>query len=369
MKKNLLVSMLIGLMLCASPVFAGFLGSGVVDNAQKLFDKTDYEMTINVINGGLRDGKIDDSEMGKAYKLLGQAYEKIGHNSDAKKAYRQAVVAEGTSYRSGQTILNLDTRNLEEIFPKLMEMAKSNNQLKANYGADIAQLAQKELNAGDIDDAEKLYNYSLRIDPNPARQKETFDRFFEIGKQKKGKEAEKYADKAIKFASTPEENEKTGNLYLRSATEIWPDEDYVAVKNKAIPLVGIKHTKEVFPDPEIVTVFEKTFKWSDSFDEFGSFYAFTFGKDDVKVGDLVKVVGKIKNQTSYSGNEIGVYNGKDVFPEWHMSKNGIISHEILVVQPGIKYLICTNSRKDVVVTVEVIRKVLTPPVTKKNLFK
>jgi len=330
--------------------------SGVITNAEKLFDIGNYEMASESLADAIKKGEVPEKEWADAYKLLGDIYQKMGRNSDAKKAYRYAVITEGTGYRDEQLLLYLDVKNLEAIFPKLMENAKNNEKLQANYGADIAQLAKNELIAGRIDNAEDLYNLSLKIDPkNRERVKDAFELFFELGKQKKGKEAEKYADTALRFASNKEADIKVGKLLLRSAIDIWPDKDYLAIKKKAVTLAGAELVNKVFAVKSTV-VFTKNFTERDA-DKKGHISIFTW-KNMTKKGDLLRVKAKIKGDEN-NLDEVGLHLGNS---QWYI-KNGVIEKVVDNTLPYQSYTNCViaiNLNKQIVLTVEVVREIETP---------
>jgi hypothetical protein len=343
-----------------APSASAFGKCGVITNAEKLYEIGDYNLASESLVEAIKKGEVPEREWADAYKLLGDIYKKMGRNSDAKKAYRYAVITEGTGYREGQSLLNLDVKNLEAIFPKLMENTKNNDKLRANYGADIAQLAKNELIAERADNADKLYNFSFRIDPNPARQKEAFDRFFEIGKQKKGNEAANYADKAVKYASTQEAKEKAGKLYLKAATEIWPDKYYEAAKNKAIPLVGIEFVSKYFTYQQKV-IFKRTYTDRNA-NSRGHIKTFSWD-DQTKKGDLVQLEVKIEGKPGET-DRFGLYLGDDKQGNaiW-IAKEGVIEQPVNDTVPYGKNQMCVvaiNLKKNVQLTVKIYRKVEQP---------
>lgn len=345
MKTNFFAVLMLAVMLVASPAQA-FFGKNVVDNAKNLYSKTDYKMVVTVINDGLKNGDISDKEMADAYNLLGQAYKKLGYNSEAKEAFRKALASGAVGYRDNQWILFLDVRQLEQVKEFIFKAAAEDPGARKSMAADIAQLAHNNIASGNLDDATKLFDLAIELEKD--RLNEAFNAFFEKGKTQKGQTAEKYADKAVRYAVSQEAKEKAGKLYLKSAAEVWPNSQYESIKNKAVPLVGINFVTEVFPPPETVTVFEKTYTDKDANKDQN---IDSFEWKILKPGDIIKVVGNIPA----GAEEIYIWNGKNSNPKWLTTKAGYFQRKIDVVPQHGTFGIWIDPKKNIKATIFVER--------------
>lgn len=106
-----------------------------------------------------------------------------------------------------------------------------------------------------------------------------------------------------------------------------------------------------------VTTFNQTYTFADAVDDYGQVDTIRFGKDDVKVGDVVSVTATLLGSSEFSGKEIAIILGKEFNPYYVLTENGKRTWPIEVVKPGKVLTISLRKRQDVEVRVMVTRKV------------
>lgn len=109
------------------------------------------------------------------------------------------------------------------------------------------------------------------------------------------------------------------------------------------------------PKPKPLVVFEKTYTWADAISEEGSFYSFEFGKEDVKIGDIIEITAQPLDGSDFSGNEIYLWKGEEFTSKWEESVNGRFLKKVENLPIGKKLGLSFYNRKDLKVVVRVAR--------------
>jgi tetratricopeptide (TPR) repeat protein len=236
--------------------------------------------------------------------------------------------------------------------------------LKSEYGykigAEYKKAADSAQAKGDLGRSQTLYEQGIKYDP--ALKKGAYDYFFQLGNKSNPNNAATFYDKALQYSEGNKEREqKVGLKYLKLAALQYPGGQCESLKAKAARIVGEEKVSEVFPPAYMKVTFEKTYTFDDSFNEYGQIETIRYGVDDVKVGDKIEVIGKLKGSNTFSGQEIAIYRGKNFDPEWETTKNGYLSQPVEFLPVGKTYGISLGGRKDVQVTIRVTRHTTPKP--------
>ncbi|MDD5554713.1 MAG: hypothetical protein PHU57_03775, partial [Patescibacteria group bacterium] len=116
------------------------------------------------------------------------------------------------------------------------------------------------------------------------------------------------------------------------------------------PLLG-NRDRSSHASRQTVVAFEKSYDMKDAYDEYGQIRTFQAGKDDVRKDDKLEIIAKLKNGEEFSGQEIGIWRGKEFNPKWAETVNGYYNKKIEELTDGGFFVISLAKRDDVVVTV------------------
>ncbi|MDD5291105.1 MAG: hypothetical protein PHZ04_03240 [Patescibacteria group bacterium] len=260
-------------------------------------------------------------------------------------------------------------------------MATARNSIRAEMYGDALSSAQKALEAKQNGDAEAFLlvgraYWGLRNYESACKNWENAFRFGIKNPEKYKVEIVNDILTTIRSASPNISEAKTFFNYAQKfgcpETTIakekmaYGKKKLLAVKNREealvyVSFVGQDLIDKAFPPAQTVVVFEKSYDMKDAYDEYGQIRTFQAGKDDVRKGDKLEVIAKLKDGEEFSGQEIGIWRGKEFNPKWAETVNGYYNKKIEELTDGGFFVISLAKRDDVVVTVKISREIIPAP--------
>jgi len=249
-------------------------------------------------------------------------------------------------------IYNGNVRHANDVFENAV-------MLNRDYGIDIGReykkAADKAFIRADLRSACSFFQKAAAYDPEIGKGA-GYSLFTTVGN--KTGNAEYYERCTIDPEGSSQKKQQTelGTLIF-SAQELAKQESVDLQKDTSehVQDEGVNRSSE---DYSMNVVFEKNYTFDDAFDKkYGQIKTIRFGQDDVRVGDKIEVVTRLKNGGYFKGKEIGIWNGDMNNLKWERTKNGYYSEKVKKTQKG-SFTISLSKRRDVRVLVRVERIII-----------
>ncbi len=239
------------------------------------------------------------------------------------------------------------------------ERFNSANKLSSKYVQKTAnayrQAADKAFTNNKLERAKNLFIKAMRY--NSSLKAEACKFFIKLGNNASSNQAEAFYGLALNNCNEdPMLKKQIGEKYLKLAVFNTSKRESLLKKAKVL---GIKteRIKQIFPDPYVKVLFDTKapLTFNNAYNKSGQIEAFDSSKFDVRRGDVIEVITKLKGGKEFSGDEIWIWRGKNFTPKWATTNNGYYRKTMNVNSNKGIFIISLGGRQDVEVVVKVTR--------------
>jgi len=279
--------------------------------------------------------------MQAAYTKLNELLKKKGSNASIQTLFGR---------------YHLKRNNYGAAIKAFEAVLKHNHTLTPMVSNELKLASFEAYKQGNIRHAKLLLDHAIKYSHPKKPIQNVAKLYINMGTQARAKRqytlSEECTDRARVYAQNEFDQQRIAGNYLYLAALNHKAEE---MKNNAMKLVGQAKVDEIFPSPRTEVVFEKTYTVADA-DKNENIRTIEVGKDDLRKGDLIEVIGKLPDNRTYDVAEIEIFRGKNQNPKWVKTKEGYYSKKVEIYPPKGFFYIWMEKGLSITATVKVTGK-------------